>query len=84
MRQPLWLWTGGALSVLIILALTVAVPRIGVTATIGIIIAINLGIAAVIDNYGLLGVERIPIAATRVFGLALLGAGAALTLSKSG
>lgn len=76
-RQPLWLWTGGALSVLIILALTVAVPRIGVTATIGIIIAINLGIAAVIDNYGLLGVERIPIAATRVFGLALLGAGAA-------
>jgi transporter family-2 protein len=28
-RQPLWLWTGGALSVLIILAITVASPRIG-------------------------------------------------------
>ena len=26
-RQPLWLWTGGALSVLIILAITVASPR---------------------------------------------------------
>jgi bacterial/archaeal transporter family-2 protein len=83
-RQPLWLWTGGALSVLIILALTVAVPRIGVTATIGIIIAINLGVAAVIDNFGWFGVERIPIAATHVLGLVLLGAGAALTLSKSG
>jgi len=67
-REPVWLWTGGALSVLIILALTVAVPRISVTATIGIIIAINLGVAAVIDNFGLFGVERIPIGATRVFG----------------
>jgi hypothetical protein len=28
-RQPVWLWTGGALSVLIILAITVASPRIG-------------------------------------------------------
>lgn len=82
-REPVWLWTGGALSVLIILALTVAVPRISVTATIGIIIAINLGVAAVIDNFGLFGVERIPIGATRVFGLLLLGAGAALTLSRS-
>ena len=26
-RQPVWLWTGGALSVLIILAITVASPR---------------------------------------------------------
>ena len=34
-RQPLWLWTGGALSVLIILAITVASPRIGLAATIG-------------------------------------------------
>ena len=41
-RQPVWLWSGGALSVLIILAITVASPRIGLAATIGIIIAFNL------------------------------------------
>jgi transporter family-2 protein len=28
MSQPAWLWTGGALSVLIILAITVASPRL--------------------------------------------------------
>ena len=34
-RQPVWLWSGGAMSVLIILAITVASPRIGLAATIG-------------------------------------------------
>ena len=83
-RQPVWLWTGGALSVLIILAITVASPRIGLAATIGTIIALNLGMAAAIDRFGWFGLDRVAIGWTRVVGLALLGAGAALTLSKSG
>ena len=82
-RQPLWLWTGGALSVLIILAITVASPRIGLAATIGIIIAFNLGVAAVIDRFGWLGFDQISLGWPRIFGLVLLGAGAALTLSKN-
>jgi transporter family-2 protein len=81
-RQPVWLWTGGALSVLIILAITVASPRIGLAATIGIIIALNLSVAAVIDGLGLFGFDRIAIGWTRVAGLVLLGAGAALSLSE--
>jgi transporter family-2 protein len=83
-REPVWLWTGGALSVLIILAITVASPRIGLVATIGTIIALNLGTAAAIDRFGWFGLERIGIDWTRIVGLVLLGAGAALTLSKSG
>ena len=83
-REPAWLWTGGALSVLIILAITVASPRIGLVATIGTIIALNLGTAAAIDRFGWFGLDRIGIAWPRVVGLALLGAGAALTLAKSG
>jgi transporter family-2 protein len=83
-RQPFWLWTGGALSVLIILAITVSSPRIGLAATIGIIIAGNLTVAALIDRFGLFGFDRIPIDWTRLLGILLLGAGAALTLSKSG
>jgi bacterial/archaeal transporter family-2 protein len=82
-RQPLWLWTGGALSVLIILAITVASPRIGLAATIGIIIAFNLSNAAVIDGFGWFGFDRIPIGWTRVLGILLLGAGAVLSLHKS-
>ena len=82
-RQPLWLWTGGALSVLIILAITVASPRIGLAATIGIIIAFNLCVAALIDRFGWFGFDQIAITWTRALGLALLGAGAALSLFKS-
>jgi transporter family-2 protein len=83
-RQPLWLWTGGALSVLIILAITVASPRIGLAATIGTLIALNLGTAAAIDRFGWFGLDRIAIGWPRVLGLAFLGVGAALTLIKSG
>ena len=81
-RQPFWLWTGGALSILIILAITVASPRIGLAATIGIIIAFNLGVAALIDRYGWFGFDRVSLGWERVIGLVLLGAGAALTLSR--
>lgn len=83
-REPVWLWTGGALSVLIILAITVASPRIGLAATIGTIIALNLGMAAAIDRFGWFGLDRIGIGWTRAAGLAFLGIGAALTLFKSG
>jgi bacterial/archaeal transporter family-2 protein len=81
-RQPFWLWTGGALSVLIILAITVSSPRIGLVATIGVIIALNLTVAALIDRFGLFGIDRIPLDWTRLVGILMLGAGAALTLSK--
>ena len=79
-RQPVWLWTGGALSVLIILAITVASPRIGLAATLGIIIAFNLIVAALIDRFGWFGFDQITITWTRALGLVLLGAGAALSL----
>jgi len=83
-RQPVWLWTGGALSVLIIVAITVAPPRIGLAATIGTIIALNLGVAALIDRFGWFGYDRIALGWARIAGLVLLGAGAVLTLSKNG
>ena len=83
-REPVWLWTGGALSVLIILAITVASPRIGLVATIGTVIALNLATATVIDRFGWLGLDRIGMTTPRLVGLLLLGAGATLILSESG
>ncbi len=81
-RQPLWLWTGGALSAFIVLAVTVGPPRIGVTATVGIVIGGNLVMSALIDQFGWLGNERIVLHWPRLLGLALLAAGAALTLRR--
>jgi transporter family-2 protein len=79
-HQPAWLWLGGLMSVYIVLAITIAAPRIGVAAAIGLVIAGNLVMAAVIDRWGLLGQDEIPITWHRVVGLALLAAGSALLL----
>lgn len=81
-REPVWLWIGGALSVLIILAITVAAPRIGVAATIGSVIAGNLVMAAFIDQFGLFGLDRLAITWTRALGIVLLAAGTALSLHR--
>jgi len=82
-HEPAWLWIGGLLSVYIVLAITVGPPRIGVAATIGIVIAGNLVMAALIDRYGLFGQDVIPIDRWRLLGLVLVAAGAALLLSRT-
>ena len=79
---PKWQLLGGVMSVLIILAITVAGPRIGVVATTAMIIAAQFALATVIDRYGLFGVERIPLNGPRVLGILLLFVGAALTLRR--
>ena len=83
-REPVWLWTGGALSMLIILGITVGPPHIGLAGTIGTIIALNLAVAALIDRFGWFGYDQIALGWPRVAGLVFLGVGAALTLIKSG
>jgi transporter family-2 protein len=81
-RQPAWLWTGGILSAFIVISVTVAPPRIGTTATIGVIIAGNLAMGAAIDRFGLLGQESIGLTWPRLMGIGLLAAGAALSLHR--
>ena len=81
-QQPWWLWLGGVMSVLIVLSITLATPRIGVAATIGIVIAGNLVAAALIDQYGLFGQDQVAITAVRLLGLALLAAGSTLLLVR--
>jgi bacterial/archaeal transporter family-2 protein len=81
-RQPVWLWSAAAMSALIVLGITYAAPRIGTTATIGIVVAGNLAMAAVIDRFGLFGLEKIAFRWDRLLGIALLAAGAALSLKR--
>jgi bacterial/archaeal transporter family-2 protein len=81
--EPAWLWIGGVMSVFIVFAVTVGPPRIGVAATVGIVIAGNLVSAALIDRYGLFGQDVIPLDRWRLLGLLLLAVGAALSLSRT-
>jgi bacterial/archaeal transporter family-2 protein len=80
--SPKWMLLGGVMSALIILAITVAGPRIGVVATTAFLIAAQFALAAVIDRYGWFGVERIGFTWLRVLGIGLLVVGAALTLRR--
>ena len=73
---------GGVAGLLIVFAITYAGPRIGVTATVAILIAGQLAMGAVIDRFGLLGSARIGLHWPRVLGIVLLAAGAALSLRK--
>ena len=81
-EAPKWMLLGGFMSALIILAITVAGPRIGIVATTAVLIAAQFTLATFIDRYGLFGVERIAVSWQRVLGLALLFVGAALTLRR--
>ena len=80
--SPKWMLLGGVMSALIILAITVAGPRIGVVATTAFLIAAQFALAAVIDRYGWFGVDRIGFSWLRVLGIGLLVVGAALTLRR--
>ena len=82
LHEPVWLWLGGVMSVFIVFAITVGPPRIGVTATIAVVIAGNLVSAALIDRFGLFGVDRVGLSWPRVAGFVLLALGAALTLRR--
>jgi transporter family-2 protein len=79
---PKWLLLGGVMSPVIIGCLTLAGPRIGILATTAMLIAAQLAFAALIDRFGLFGVERIPFSWPRAVGLVLLLAGALLALRR--
>ena len=81
-HQPWWMLMGAFCGVLIVFSVTYAGPRIGVAATVGILIAGQLAAGAAIDKWGLFGSERIPLHWPRLVGILLLGVGAALSLKK--
>jgi transporter family-2 protein len=79
---PPWQLVGGVMSAVIVLAITVAGPRIGIVATTAILITGQFALATVIDRLGWFGVQQVAISWQRVLGLGLLAAGAALTLKR--
>jgi Uncharacterized protein conserved in bacteria len=81
-RQPVWLWSGSVMGLLIVGTITFAGSRIGTAATIGILIAGQLAMGAAIDRWGLFGSERIALSWPRLLGIGLLAVGAALSLRR--
>jgi transporter family-2 protein len=83
LRSPWWYWVGGGgMGVVVVLTITVVTPRLGAAATIALLIAGQLAMAAAIDRYGWFGVEKVALSWPRALGLLLLAAGAVLALRK--
>jgi bacterial/archaeal transporter family-2 protein len=82
LHQPWWMLMGGVMGLLIVFTVTYAGPRIGVAATVGILIAGQLAMGAAIDRFGLFGSEKIALHWPRLLGIGLLAVGAALSLRK--
>jgi transporter family-2 protein len=79
---PKWMLLGGLMSVVIVLSISIAGPHIGVVATTAFLIVGQFGLATAIDRFGWFGFQQVPLGWPRLLGLALLAAGAALTLRR--
>ena len=54
---PRWMLLGGVMSVVVVLAITVAGPKIGIVATTAFLIAGQFTLATVIDRFGWFGTQ---------------------------
>src|SRR6202035_2626950 len=81
-KAPWWALVGGLLGAVYVTVAILTVRTLGVSALTAAVIAGQLGAAVVIDRFGLLGVARQPIGATRVLGLVLLVAGVLLVVRR--
>lgn len=75
---PWWAWLGGLLGAFYVTATVVAVPRIGAALMIACTVLGQLVAALALDQFGWLGVPRIPFSPWRALGAILLFAGVLL------
>ncbi len=79
-KAPAWAWVGGLLGAVYVTVAILTVRTLGVSGLTALVIAGQLTAAVVIDRFGLLGIARQPITATRIVGLVLLVVGVFLVV----
>jgi len=77
---PWWAYLGGILSVVIIYALVLAMPKVGVANATTAIIVAQISMAVVVDSLGLFGMNRHSFNYYDLLGIALLVVGARILL----
>lgn len=82
-RALVMLAVAGALGITIIMGISFALQRIGVTAGLAAVILGQMVISIVVDTTGWGGVEPIPLTTERLAGLAVLGAAVYLLVPQS-
>jgi bacterial/archaeal transporter family-2 protein len=75
---PWWMWTGGLLGAILVFVSIVLAPKLGATATLGLIVAGQMVVSVVLDHFGLVGYEEHPTNIWRILGVILLLVGVVL------
>lgn len=73
-----WMWLGGALGAFLVFTSTYAVPRLGTAGMIALIIAGQILASLVIDHFGILLPQAVPVTPLRLLGAAMLLGGVML------
>ena len=79
---PWWAYLGGGIGAFFVVVGLLAVPQVGVTVTFVAVIAGQLMAAAVIDRFGLLGVEAVAVTWERITAVVLVGVALVLLLRR--
>lgn len=83
LHVPKWQLLGGFVGAILVTAIILAVPELGVAGTIFSIILGQIAISLVIDHFGFFGVQHIPFNWERLVGVILM-LGGVLLVFKSG
>ncbi|MFG5121383.1 DMT family transporter [Methylorubrum sp. POS3] len=78
LRVPWWAWSGGLFGAIFIGLAIVLVPQLGAATFIALVVTGQMLASAGFDHFGLLGLDRQPLDATRLLGIALLVGGVVL------
>jgi len=77
-RTSPWMWLGGPLGTLFVLAAIIVTPKIGAANMIGLVIAGQLCMALLLDHFGWIGLPGREVNTLRLIGAGLLVVGALL------
>jgi transporter family-2 protein len=81
-QAPWWALLGGLFGAVYVTVAIVAVRTLGASGLTAVVITGQLAISVVIDRFGLLGIAKQHIGATRIIGLVLLIAGFVLVVRR--
>jgi transporter family-2 protein len=81
-RVPWWALIGGVFGAFYVTVALVTVRTLGLSSLTAIVVTGQLAIAVVVDRFGLLGIAKQQIGATRIVGLVVLVVGVVLVVRK--
>lgn len=81
-KAPWWALIGGVLGAFYITVALLTVRTLGLSGLTAVVVTGQLAIAVVVDRFGLLGIPRQHIDASRILGLVLLAAGVVLVVRR--